>query len=169
MSLSPISWMWLWRGLQGRSITFAALFACVVLGVPLIRALHHSLSAVGLPWLAVLLVPFVLFRWLSDQEARWMPDERKRQFIALGLIFGSTFLSWLVTHLTTGRPHPAPIETASVNPPGLAYWPVVQYGNFFVVNIAFGIIPWMPCVPSTTWVTWKSTPMLASVKACRKS
>jgi|HubBroStandDraft_5_1064220.scaffolds.fasta_scaffold975879_1 hypothetical protein len=105
--------MWLWRGLQGRSVTFAMLFACVVLGVPLVRALHHSLSALGLPWLAVLLVPFVLFRWLSDQEARWIPDERTRHFVALAVIFGSTALSVLATRLTTRRSHPAPIEVVS--------------------------------------------------------
>ena len=103
--------MWLWRGLQGRSVTFAMLFACVVLGVPLVRALHHSLSALGLPWLAVLLVPFALFRWLSDQEARWIPHERKRHFIALAVIFGSTALSVFATRLATSRSHPAPIET----------------------------------------------------------
>lgn len=97
--------MWLWRGLQGRSITFATLFACVVLGVPLIRAVHHGLSALGLPWLAVLLVPFLLFRWLSDQEARWIPNARRRHVIALVVIFGSTLLSVLVTHLATGRAH----------------------------------------------------------------
>ena len=30
------------------------------------------------------------------------------------------------------------------------------------VKIAFGIIAWMPLTPSTTWVTSKSTAMLAS-------
>ena len=30
------------------------------------------------------------------------------------------------------------------------------------VKIAFGIMAWMPLTPSTTWVTSKSTAMLAS-------
>jgi hypothetical protein len=94
--MTPVSWLWLWRGLTGYSVTFALLFASLILGGSIAKATHHLFSALGFSWLLAFLLPLLLFRWLSNQEARWWPDVRMRRRVALGIIFGSTAVAMAI-------------------------------------------------------------------------
>ena len=94
--MTPISWLWFWRGLRGYSVTFAALFATVVLGASVLRPIHRLLRSFGFSWLAVLLLPIILFRLLAQHEAAWIPDPRKRRIYALSLLLGSCLLAALI-------------------------------------------------------------------------
>lgn len=91
--LTPISALWLWRGLSGHSVTFAALFASFVLGFSISKGFHHYLSWMGLSWIYVLIVPVLMFRILANAESKWIRDPRRRRSIALGILLGSIALS----------------------------------------------------------------------------
>ena len=91
--------LWLWRGLKGNSVTFAALFASVLLGASIAGGFHHLLAALGFHWLYVLLVPIFLFSWLSKKEPIWLPDEGKRKLYARSLIVGSILVAILIAKL----------------------------------------------------------------------
>ena len=85
--------LWLWRGLKGNSLTFAALFASVLVGVSIAGGFHHLLAALGVHWLYVILIPIVFFSWLAKKEPIWFPDEAKRKLYARGLILGSILIA----------------------------------------------------------------------------
>jgi hypothetical protein len=87
---------WLWRGLKGNSVTFAALFASLLIGVSIAGGFRHLLAALGLHWLYVILVPIFFFSWLGKMEPQWIPDEGRRKFYARSLIAGSVALAVLV-------------------------------------------------------------------------
>jgi hypothetical protein len=103
--LSPISALWFWRGLSGHSITFASLFASVLLGFSISRKLHHFLSSLGFHWIYVILLPILIFKMMAKAEATWIPDPRRRRSIALGILVGSMALSWAISYLHS-RPDP---------------------------------------------------------------
>jgi hypothetical protein len=94
---------WLWRGLKGNSVTFAALFASVLLGASISGGFKQLLASLGVHWLYVLLIPIFLFSWLSKKEPRWLPDEAKRKFYARGLIAGSIIIAMLIAWLRPSR------------------------------------------------------------------
>ena len=102
--VNPIALSWFWRGLKGHSITFAALFASVLLGASISGGLHHLLSAVGIHWLYVIILPVILFSWLNKMEPRWFPDQSRRRMIARSLLFGSLLIALLVAHFRPARP-----------------------------------------------------------------
>jgi hypothetical protein len=89
--------LWFWRGLN--SVTFAALFASLLLGASIAGGFRHLLSAFGFHWLYVILIPIFLFSWLSSKEAQWIPDEGKRKLWARGLVVGSILLVMLISWL----------------------------------------------------------------------
>lgn len=91
--------LWFWRGLKGNSVTFAALFASVLLGASIAGGFKHLLSSLGIHWLYVILIPIVLFSWLAGKEPQWIPDEKKRKLWARSLIIGSILLAILVSWL----------------------------------------------------------------------
>jgi hypothetical protein len=95
--------LWLWRGLKGNSVTFAALFASVLLGWSIAGGFKHLLASLGVHWLYVVLIPIFLFSWLSRMELRWLPDERQRKLWARCLIIGSIAVAVLIAWLR--RPH----------------------------------------------------------------
>lgn len=99
MELGAITWFW--RGLKGHSVTFAALFASVVLGVSIAGGFGRLLASLGVHWLYVLILPIVLFAWLNRQEPRWLPDTQRRKWIARGLIFGSALLAIVINQIRT--------------------------------------------------------------------
>jgi hypothetical protein len=90
---------WLWRGLKGNSVTFAALFASVLIGASIAGGFKHLLAALGVHWLYVILVPIFFFSWLAKKEPVWFPDEAKRRLYARGLIVGSVLFALLVVWL----------------------------------------------------------------------
>ncbi len=98
---------WLWRGLRGRSVTFAALFAVTLLGFSVIATLRHLLSWLHAPWLAWFLLPILLISILARKEIDWMPDETQRLKIARTLILGSIVGAMLLT-LLLPQPPPEP-------------------------------------------------------------
>ncbi|SDR78572.1 hypothetical protein [Opitutus sp. GAS368] len=95
--------LWLWRGFKGNSVTFALLFASVLLGASIAGGFHHLLAALGIHWLYVLLIPIFLFSWLSKKEPLWLPDQAKRKLYARSLIAGSIMVALLIAWL---RPEP---------------------------------------------------------------
>ncbi len=91
--------LWLWRGLKGNSVTFAALFASVLLGASIAGGFKNLLSALGVHWLYVILIPVFLFSWLAKKEPQWLPDESKRKLWARGLIAGSIVLAIVINQI----------------------------------------------------------------------
>ena len=91
--------LWLWRGLKGNSVTFAALFASVLVGASIAGSFHHLLASLGVHWLYVILIPIFLFSWLASKEPLWIPDEKQRKLWARSLIAGSILLAILISWL----------------------------------------------------------------------
>ena len=91
--------LWVWRGLKGNSVTFAALFASVLLGASIAGGFRQLLASLGVHWLYVLLLPIFLFSWLNKKEPLWLPDAAKRRLYARGLIAGSVVIAILVAWL----------------------------------------------------------------------
>lgn len=90
---------WFWRGLKGHSVTFAALFASFVLGVSIAGGVVRLLSSLGVHWLYVLILPAVVFTWLHQREARWIPDSEKRKRLARWIIGGSIVLAVVINQI----------------------------------------------------------------------
>lgn len=90
---------WLWRGLKGNSMTFAALFASVLIGASIAGGFKHLLTALGVHWLYVILIPIFFFSWLAGKEPQWFPDEAKRKLYARGMIVGSILIAIVVASL----------------------------------------------------------------------
>jgi hypothetical protein len=101
-TLTPISTLWFWRGLSGHSITFASLFASVLLGFSISRELHHFLGWLGFHWIWVLVLPVLIFKALSKSEAKWIPDPRRRRSIALGILLGSFAVASTISYFHKG-------------------------------------------------------------------
>lgn len=87
---------WLWRGLRGQSVTFAALFALGLLGFSVLHALRHLLHAVHAPWYLWLILPFALVSAAARWETVLFPDELQRRRWSRGLIFGSIAIGLLL-------------------------------------------------------------------------
>jgi phosphotransferase system glucose/maltose/N-acetylglucosamine-specific IIC component len=101
--VNPVSVLWFWRGLKGHSVTFAALFASLVLGLSISGGVYRLLTALGVHWLYVLILPTVLFSWTNRREPQWLPDVRTRRLIARSLLLGSLALAVAIAWL---RPAP---------------------------------------------------------------
>ncbi len=99
MELGAVSWFW--RGVKGHSVTFAALFASVLLGASIAGGLGRLLATLGVHWLYVLILPALFFAWLNKQEPRWLPDPRRRKLVARALIFGSALLAIVINQIKT--------------------------------------------------------------------
>ena len=91
--VNPFAISWLWRGFKGHSVTFAALFASVLLGWSIAAEVRHLLQRMGIHWLYAMILPTVLFMWLAKREDRFIPDESKRKIYARCLIVGSILLA----------------------------------------------------------------------------
>jgi hypothetical protein len=105
---------WLWKALRGHSITFAALFALGALGLSIVRLLQNALGALGVPWLALLILPALIIGWIAKRELVWMPEVQERKKWARRLVFGSLAVSVLLA-LVFPKPEPPP---GSALPPG---------------------------------------------------
>ncbi len=91
--------MWLWRGLLGHSVTFATLFAFLILGISIPGSFQHLLGSLGVHWLYVLIIPSVAFGWLASREPRWLPDEIVRRRIARGILLAAVVAAILIRWL----------------------------------------------------------------------
>ena len=94
--VNPFAISWLWRGLKGNSVTFALLFASLLLGASIAGGFQKLLAALGVHWLYAMLIPIGLFWWLDKKEPTWLPDMEKRKLYARSLIFGSILIAVLV-------------------------------------------------------------------------
>jgi hypothetical protein len=94
--VNPSGISWLWRGFKGNSVTFALLFACLVLGWSVTGSLWFFLRQHGVHWLFALVVPGLCFSWLAKHENRIIPEEGKRKLWARGLIVGSILVALVI-------------------------------------------------------------------------
>jgi hypothetical protein len=94
--VNPFALRWLWLGLKGNSVTFAALFASFLLGWSLSHEVNVLLTRLGVHWLYALILPVLLFGWLSKKEEHLLPDPVKRRRWARSLILGSILLALLL-------------------------------------------------------------------------
>ena len=94
--VNPFAIGWLWRGFKGNSVTFALLFACLVLGWSVTGSLWFFLRDMGVHWLFALIIPGLFFSWLAKREDRFIPDEKNRKLWARGLIVVSLVLALLI-------------------------------------------------------------------------
>ena len=90
---------WFIKGLRGKSVTFALLFATYLLGFSLSHYVKVLLTRLGVHWLFVLILPVVFFSWLAGREDRFIPDERQRKLWARGLLAGSIAVAMLIAQL----------------------------------------------------------------------
>jgi hypothetical protein len=97
--VNPFAINWLWRGFRGNSVTFALLFACLVLGWSVTGSMWFFLRNMGIHWLFALVIPGLLFSWLAKREDRVIPDEAKRKLYARVLIAGSLMVALLIAWL----------------------------------------------------------------------
>jgi len=97
--INPFAISWLSRGVKGHSVTFAVLFASLLLGWSISSELSHLLTRLGVHWLYVMIIPTVLFVWLAKHEDRFIPDESRRKLYARGLIVGSILVAILIAKL----------------------------------------------------------------------
>lgn len=97
--VDPFAIGWFWRGFKGRSVTFAVLFAALVLGWSISTELGLLLRRLGVHWLYALILPGLFFLWLAKREDRFIPDEAKRQIWARSLLVGSLVLALLIAWL----------------------------------------------------------------------
>jgi hypothetical protein len=97
--VNPFALSWLWRGFKGKSVTFALLFSCLVLGWSVTGSLFYLLRRSGVHWLIALVASALLFSFLAKQEARVIPDEGKRKLYARGLIVVSIAVALLIAWL----------------------------------------------------------------------
>ena len=94
--VNPFAISWLWRGLKGNSVTFALLFASLLLGASIAGGFQRLLALLGVHWLYAILIPIGLFWWLDKKEPTWLPDIGKRKLYARSLIIGSILIAVLV-------------------------------------------------------------------------
>ena len=97
--VNPFAISWLWRGLKGHSVTFAVLFASLLLGGSISREVSYLLTRLGVHWLYVMILPAVFFMWLAKHEDRFIPDESKRKLYARSLIIGSILVAIAIAKL----------------------------------------------------------------------
>lgn len=97
--VNPFAISWLWRGLKGNSVTFAVLFASLLLGWSVSKEVAHLLTRMGVHWLYVMILPAIFFMWLAKRENRFIPDESKRKLYARSLIIGSIVLAIAIAKL----------------------------------------------------------------------
>jgi 4-hydroxybenzoate polyprenyltransferase len=110
-SLTGLGWMW--RALRGRSVTFALLFALLILGFSATAAFRGLLRDLQAPWLAWLLLPILFVAVLAKKEEDWWPDEARRARWARRLIYGSVVLAIILAFVV---PKP-PREPREPSPP----------------------------------------------------
>jgi hypothetical protein len=96
--INPFAISWLWRGFKGNSVTFALLFASLLLGWSLSHWVKVGLTHLGVHWLYVMIIPVVFFSWLAKREPLYIPDEAKRKLYARGLIAGSIVLAIVINN-----------------------------------------------------------------------
>lgn len=107
---------WLWRALRGRSVTFAVLFSCGILGLSIVGEFRHLLSRLGAPWYVWLVLPIVAVTLVARKEAEWLPEEEDRRKWSRWLVFGAVALALLISRF---HHEPAPAAPNRAGPEGV--------------------------------------------------
>lgn len=106
--IKQVNWLigtsWLWKGLRGHSVTFAALFALGSLGLSVAHLIRRVLGFFGAPWLLIFLIPIIAVTIIANHEHEWMPDPVKRKRWARGLILGALAISFGLAWLAPKHP-----------------------------------------------------------------
>lgn len=97
--INPFALSWLWRGFKGKSVTFALLFASLLLGASLAQAFSTLLTRLGVHWLYVMIFSALFFPWLAKREPQFIPDENKRKLYARSLIIGAIVLAIVINQI----------------------------------------------------------------------
>lgn len=97
--VNPFAISWLWRGLKGNSVTFAVLFASLLLGWSISEEIGRLLARLGVHWLYALIIPAVVITLLARNETRFIPDPAKRKLYARSLIAGSVVLAVVINQI----------------------------------------------------------------------
>jgi hypothetical protein len=82
-----------WRALRGHSVTFAALFACGLLGLSVVGEFRHLLGRWHAPWYAWFLIPMIAIGYLAKKETVWMPEVEQRKKWSRRLFVGSIVIA----------------------------------------------------------------------------
>jgi polyferredoxin len=109
--MNPFSLRLLWKAIRGRSLTFALLFATVLLGYSgfgLMKSLFLAIPVLPV-WMAYVL-PFVVIGLLARFEPRLLPDPRRRAILSFGVVglsIALTYSVWRWEQAVTPEPPPA--------------------------------------------------------------
>lgn len=99
-------------------MTFALLFASLLLGASIAGGIQRLLALLSVHWLYVILIPIFLFSWPNKMEPQWLPDEGKRKLYARSLIIGSIVVAILIAGLKPAS-RADPEDTPAVQQQGL--------------------------------------------------
>ena len=114
--MSAVSWSW--RAVRGHSVTFAALFACSLLGLSLIGELRQLLSWMQAPWYVWILLPMLAIGYLAKKESKWMPEVETRRKWSRRLVLGSVVVAVLVAVFSPNSDTPSPKAPHGASAPG---------------------------------------------------
>lgn len=87
-------------------MTFAALFACGILGLSVTGSFREFLSGLGAPWYVWLPAPIVAVAILAKKETSWLPEADARRKWARRIFFGSLVLAVALAWLLPAKPEP---------------------------------------------------------------
>ena len=94
--MNPLSLRALWKGLQGRSLTFSVVFAMAIMGSSFGGLLRAPLRTIGIWGPLVLILPIIATGYLAKHERKLKLGEEFRRMCSYGLIFGSIILVLLL-------------------------------------------------------------------------
>ncbi|MDO8538884.1 MAG: hypothetical protein Q7S40_00475 [Opitutaceae bacterium] len=94
---------WTWRALRGHSVTFAALFACGILGLSVVAEFRHLLTRWHAPWYAWFIIPMLAIGYLAKKETQWMPEVETRRKWSRRLFVGSIVIALLLAKFGPSR------------------------------------------------------------------
>lgn len=121
--MNPFSLRLLWKAIRGRSLTFALLFAMVLLGYSgfgLMKSLFLAIPVLPV-WMAYVL-PLVIIGLIARFEPRLLPDPRRRAILSFGVVFfsiGLAYIVWRWEQAVQAEPPPSAETAAPADTPGI--------------------------------------------------
>lgn len=86
----------MWKGITGRSIIFSLLFATAVLGYSGSGFISGAFKWIGVPWWLAWLIPLFLIGAVAKREDQWLPNEKFRRWLSLGIVIFSALFGFLL-------------------------------------------------------------------------
>ncbi|MGJ3241678.1 MAG: hypothetical protein ACFE0O_01795 [Opitutales bacterium] len=128
--MNPFSLRLLWKAIRGRSLTFALLFAMVLLGYSgfgLMKSVFLAMPFLPV-WMAYVL-PFVIIGLLARFEPKLMPDPRRRRILSFGVVGLSIALAsvaWRWERAVEAKSEPVPAVAIEAGTAGAGEGPSVS-------------------------------------------